>query len=69
MTDCRRLSVLAEQKKGRPQLGWEVVIKKDFREMRTSWEAVKREALNGLGRRRSWRSCVVLGPFGAVVSC
>ena len=34
---------------GRPRLGWEDVINKDLKEMGTSWEGVKREALNRLG--------------------
>ena len=33
-------------------------INKDLKEMGTSWECVKREALNRLGWRRSVRSCV-----------
>jgi len=47
---------------------WDV-IKKDLNEMGTSWEGVKREALNRLGWRRSVRSCVGLRQFGAAVSC
>jgi len=38
----------AKWKAGRPWLGWEDV-KKDLREMGTSWEGVKRDALNRLG--------------------
>jgi hypothetical protein len=38
----------AKRKAGRLRLGWEDVIKKDLREMGTSWEDVKREALNRL---------------------
>jgi hypothetical protein len=38
-----------KQKAGRPPLGWEDVIKKDLKEMGTSWEGVKRETLNRLG--------------------
>ena len=45
------------------------VIKKDLKEMRTSWEGVKREALSRLGLRRSVRSCVDLRRLGAEVSC
>ena len=48
MTDCRRLSFLATRKAGRPCLGWEDVINKDLKEMGTSWEGVKREALRRL---------------------
>ena len=33
----------AKEKAGLPLLGWENVIKKDLREMETSWESVKRE--------------------------
>ena len=43
----------AKRKAGHPRSGWEDVIKKECREMGTSWEAVKREALNRLGWRRS----------------
>ena len=43
----------ATRKAGRPCLGWEDVINKDLKEMGTSWEGVKREALNRLGWRRS----------------
>ena len=50
----------AKQRAGRPHLGWRGVIKKDLKEMRTSWEVVKRESLNRLGSRRSVRSCVGL---------
>ena len=59
----------AKQKADRPQLWWEDLIKKDLRELGTSREHVKREALNILGWRRSVRSCVGLRRFGAAVSC
>ena len=59
----------AKRKAGRPRLGWEDVIKKDLKEMGTSWAGVKREALNRLGWRRSLRSCVGLSQLGAAVSC
>ena len=39
----------AKQKAGRPRLGWEDVIKKDLKEMGTSWEGINRVALNKLG--------------------
>ena len=56
MTDCRILPFgqpsRAKRKAGRPRMGWEDVIKKTLKEMGTSWEGVKREALNRLG----WRS-------------
>ena len=49
-------------------MGWEDV--KDFREMGTSWEDVKREALNRLGlRRRNGCSFVGLRRLGAAVNC
>ena len=48
----------ATRKAGRSRLGWEDVINKDLKEMGTSWEGVKREALNILGWKRSVRSCV-----------
>ena len=59
----------AKQKVGRPLLGWEDVIKKDLKEMGTSWEGLKRVALNSLGWRRSVRSCVGFRRYGAAVSC
>ena len=43
-------------------------MKKDSREMRTSWEGAEREALNRLGWRRSVRSYVGLKWLGGVVS-
>ena len=58
----------ATQKAGRPCLGWEDVINKDLKEIGTSWEGVKREALNRLGWRRSVRSCVGLRWLGAAVT-
>ena len=36
----------AKRKAGHPRLRWEDVIKKDLKEIGTSWEGVKREALN-----------------------
>jgi len=39
----------AKQKAGCPQLRWEDVIKEDLKGIETSWEGVKREALNNLG--------------------
>jgi hypothetical protein len=33
----------AKRKAGRPRLGWEDFIKKDLKEMGTSWAGVKRE--------------------------
>ena len=50
----------ATRKAARSCLCWEDVINKDLRKMGTSWEDVKREALNRLGWRRSVRSCVGL---------
>jgi hypothetical protein len=57
----------AKQKTGRPRLGWEDVIKKDLRKMGTSWDILKREALNKLEWRRKVRSCVGLRWLGAAV--
>jgi hypothetical protein len=59
----------AKLKEGRPRLGWEDVMKKDLKEMGTSWAGVKREALNRLGWRRSMRNSVGLRGLGAAVSC
>ena len=50
----------AKWKARRPRPGWEDVIKKGLKEMETSWEGVKREALNRLVWRRSVLSCVGL---------
>jgi len=50
-------------------LGWEDFIKKNCKEIGTSWEGVKREAVNGLGWKRSVLSCVGLMQVGAAVSC
>ena len=60
----------ATRKAGCPCLGWEDVINNDLKEMRTSWEGVKRagRALNRLGWRRSVRSCVGLRRLGDAVS-
>jgi hypothetical protein len=59
----------AKRKAGRPRLGWEDVIKEDLKEIGTSWESVKREALNRLGWRRSVRICVGLRRLCSSVSC
>ena len=58
----------AKRKAGCPRLGWENVINKDVKEMRTSWEGEKREALNRLGWRRNVHSSVGLRRLGAAVS-
>ena len=58
----------ATRKAGRPCLSWENVINKDLKEIGTSWEDVKREALNRLGWRRSVRSCDGLRWLGAAMS-
>ena len=47
--------------------GWEDVINKDLKEMGTSWEGLKRKALNRLDWR-SVRSCVGVRWLGAAVS-
>ena len=57
----------ANRKVDRPR--WKDVIKKDLRKMGTSWDGVKREALNRLGWRRSLYSCVGLKRLGGGVSC
>ena len=49
--------------------GGRTSIKKDLKEMGTSWAGLKRETLNRLGWRRSVRSCVGLRQLGAAVSC
>ena len=58
----------ATRKASRPRLRWEGVINKDLKEMGTSWEGVKREALNRIGWKKSVRSCVGLRWLGAAVS-
>ena len=75
MKDDRLLKIVlfgqlsgATQKAGCPCLCWEDVINKDLNEMGTSWEGVKREALNRLGLGRSVHSCVGLRQIGAAVS-
>ena len=62
------LYIFSLRKSGRPCLGWEDVINKDLKEMGTSWEGVKREALDRLGWRRSVRSCDDLRRLGAAAS-
>ena len=49
---------LAKQNAGRLRFGREDFIKKDLKETGISWEGVKREALNRLGRRKRVRSYV-----------
>ena len=59
----------AKRKAGCPRLGWEDITKKDLKEIGTSREGVKREALNRLGWRMSVRSCLGLRRLGAAASC
>ena len=59
----------AKRKGGRPRLGWEDVIKKNSKEMGTSWDGVKREVLNRLGWKMRVRSSVGLRRLGTAVSC
>jgi len=47
-----------------PRMGWGEIIKKNFKEIVTSWEGVKNKALNRLGQKRSWSQVL-----GASVSC
>ena len=58
----------ATRKAGRPCLDWEDIIYEDLKEMGTSWDGVKREALNRLGWRRSVCSYLGLRQLGAAVS-
>ena len=37
----------AKRKVSRPRFGWQKVVSKDLREIGTSWEGVRREAMNG----------------------
>ena len=54
---------------GLPWLELKDVIRKDLKEMETSWEGVKMGALNKLEGRRDVRSCVGLRWLGAELSC
>jgi len=76
MKDDRSLKIFlfdqpsrAIRKAGHPRLGWEDVIKKDFKEMGTSWEGVKKGALNRSGWRRSVHFCVGPRQLGSTVRC
>ena len=40
-----------KRKAGRPRLSWEDVVRKDLKEMLTSWEGAKRKALSSLELR------------------
>ena len=51
------------------RMGWEDVARKDLKEMGTSLEGVKREALNRLGWKKSVRSCVGHRRLDAAVTC
>ena len=55
----------AKWKAGHRRLGWEDLAKKDLKEIGSSWEDIKREALITLGWRRSVRSCIGLRRLGA----
>jgi len=75
MKDDRLLKIVlfrqpsrAKQKAGGPRQGWDGLINKDLKEKGTSWESVKRGALNRLCWRSSVRSCVGLKRIGAAVS-
>ena len=59
----------AKQKAEHPRLGWKDSAEKDLRGIQTSWEGLKREALNRLGCRRSVRSRVGLRRHGAAICC
>ena len=50
-------------------MGWEDVIRQDLKNVGTSWEGAKTEALNTIGWRRSVRSSVGLRWLVAVVRC
>ena len=50
-------------------MGLEDVARKDLREMVISWEGVKREDLNRLGRKRSLHNCVGLRQPSEAVNC
>jgi hypothetical protein len=62
MTDCQRWSFSAKRKAGHPRMEWKEVVRKDFRRIGSSWEGIKRDALNRLGWRRSEPCCVFASP-------
>nr|CAG4635377.1 EOG090X03UT [Artemia franciscana] len=72
MIDWQRLSLAAtclgrNEKQVVPEWGGRT-IRKDLKEMETSWDGVKKEVLNRLGQRISIRSCFGLRRLGAAAS-
>jgi hypothetical protein len=59
----------AKQIAGHSRLRLEGVINEDLKEMGTSWEALKREALNRVGWRRNMHNCFDLWWLGTAASC
>ena len=55
-------------KAGCPRLSWEDDVKKDLREIGTSWEVINRKTLKRSGWRISERSCVGLRRLSNAVS-
>ena len=51
------IHLVPNEKKIVPQIGYGEVIRKDLKDVATSWEKVKRLALNRLGWRRTMLSC------------
>jgi len=47
---------------------WQDVVRKDLKEIGTSWEGEKRNELKRLGWRKSVRSCVSFRRLGAALS-
>jgi len=56
-------------KAGRPRLGLEDVVREDLREIGTSGENIRREAVNRLGWTSSLCCFVCLMQLGVAVSC
>ena len=60
----------AKRKADCPRLGSENVVRKDLKQLGTSWVGIKREDyLNRSGWRPSVRSCVGLRRIDAAVNC
>ena len=57
-----------KRKAGRPRVGWDNIVRKDLREIGTSMEGVRREALNRLGWKESVCSFDGLRQLGAAVN-
>jgi hypothetical protein len=52
-----------------PRTEWEEVVRRDLKEIGTSWQGLKREALSRLGWRKGVHNIAGLKWLGAAVSC